>query len=146
MTFYNVNENVCYSKILKINTVEPQAPWKLKWGHSCTRTLKISQTVLDNINSPLKWGHPCNQDSFTWCTEYGGSTVFILSSSSGFCSPSFCWIGKTESRQSLIRGLEKMKEKDLLELLSQYESDERFGGLPTTSQSLSVSCGFFTLL
>lgn len=44
---------------------------------------------------------------------------------------------KTESRQSLIRGLEKMKEKDLLELLSQYESDERFGGLPTTSQSLS---------
>lgn len=34
------------------------------------------------------------------------------------------YIVKPESRYSVVRGLERMKERELVELLDQYESDE----------------------
>ena len=37
---------------------------------------------------------------------------------------------KPESRSSVVRGLEKMKERELLELLCQYESEEMVGSAP----------------
>jgi tubulin polyglutamylase TTLL7 len=39
--------------------------------------------------------------------------------------------GKSYQNRSLIRGLEKMKEKELLDLLSQYETEEKFSCVPT---------------
>jgi hypothetical protein len=47
--------------------------------------------------------------------------------------------GKSYQNRSLIRGLEKMKEKELLDLLSQYETEEKFSCVPTNVSWLHVT-------
>ena len=43
-------------------------------------------------------------------------------------------IGRGQRKSpSLIRGLERMKEQELLDLLSQYESEEKFNCVPSNT-------------
>ena len=56
-------------------------------------------------------------------------------------------------RRSLVSGLESMGEHELVDLLSQYEADEKFGGnlSPSLSSKMvhkthSRKCSYLTLL
>ena len=56
----------------------------------------------------------------------------------GVCVKCFI-IGRTQFQpNTVIKGLDKMREKELLELLCQYESEEKFNCIPTASDWFEV--------